>query len=75
MSDTIETPKDDLETRVGAFNEKLKVLLGEYNLALSAVAHITQDGRIAATPQLVDGDAIKKAREEKQEQPQELNEA
>lgn len=38
----------DLDKRVQEFNEKLKPLLAEYNLGLSAQASIDMEGKIVA---------------------------
>jgi len=42
--------QEELNGRVQAFNGKLIALLGEYKLALGAVAFLLPDGRISARP-------------------------
>lgn len=46
--------QEELNARVQAFNGKLIALLGEYKLALGAVAFLLPDGRISARPHVFD---------------------
>lgn len=46
-------PEVDMPERVKGFNEELKVILGKYELGIAAVAQLTQDGRIVASPQVL----------------------
>ena len=46
--------QDELNGRVQSFNGKLIALLGEYKLALGAVAFLLPDGRISARPHVFD---------------------
>jgi hypothetical protein len=53
------TPEEqaDLNERVKSFNAKLIPILGEFKLGLGARAFLTEDGRIAAHPQVFDDSA------------------
>lgn len=46
--------QEDLQKRVESFNGDLIPLLGKYELGLSAIPFITNDGRIAAKPNVFD---------------------
>ena len=63
-----------VEKRVEDFNKELGELLAKYNLAMTTQSFITQDGRVASRLQLLDGEELKKAKEEaeKQENKEEL---
>ena len=46
-------PEADMPERVKGFNEELKAILGKYELGIAAVAQLTPDGRISASPQVL----------------------
>lgn len=52
--------QEELNKRVGQFNEKLKPLLKEFNLVLGANPIFTPDGRVTAIPQVYDATELKK---------------
>lgn len=62
MAKTAKTPEqlEALKQRVAGFNAKLKEILGEYNLAITAVPFILPDGTINARVQVIDIDDIEK---------------
>lgn len=43
-----------LETRIKQFEEELRQLLAKHRLGITAVAGLTQDGRITAQPRVFD---------------------
>ena len=43
-----------LEARTGMFNDGMKKLMEEFGMGIGAVAQLTPDGRITASPVLVD---------------------
>lgn len=49
-----QSTADELQSRVRDFNGELIPLLKKYKLGLGASAYLTQDGRIAAKPSLLD---------------------
>lgn len=63
MPDENKVEESDLKEREEAFNKELKQALGKYELIISAQAHISQDGRVFATPIIISARQLKKEEE------------